>query len=85
MHHAGDHEGPFSLHVLGLGPTGTALITQIAADAPDGFTALAVDIGDLSGVRRGGDAAVRTVELPIPTRAELSTALNRYREFLKME
>ena len=28
---------------------------------------------------------MRTVELPIPTRVELSTALNRYREFLKME
>jgi hypothetical protein len=86
VHHAGDHEGPFSLHVLGLGPTGAALISQIAADAPDGFTALAVDIGDLSGVRdAAGDAAVRTVELPIPTRVQLSTALNRYREFLKME
>jgi hypothetical protein len=86
VHHAGDHEGPFSLHVLGLGPTGAALITQIGADAPEGFTGLAVDIGDLSGVRAAaGDAAVRTVELPIPTRTQLSTALNRYREFLKME
>ncbi len=86
VHHAGDHEGPFSLHVLGLGPTGAALITQLCADAPAGFSALAVDIGDLSGVRAAaGDAAVTTVELPIPTRAGLSTALNRYREFLKME
>src|SRR3954453_8057454 len=86
VHHAGDHEGPFSLHVLGLGPTGAALITKIAADAPEGFTALAVDIGDLSGVgAAAGGAAVSTGELPIPTRAQLSTALNRYREFLKME
>jgi len=86
VHHAGDHEGPFSLHVLGLGPTGAAVVTELAKDAPAGFTALAVDIGDLSGVRKAaGDAAVRTVELPIPTRVELSTALNRYREFLKME
>ena len=86
VHHAGDHEGPFSLHLLGLGPTGARLITQIAADSPDGFTALAVDIGDLSSVRTAaGEAAVSTVELPIPTRDQLSTALNRYREFLKME
>ncbi|HWM04285.1 MAG TPA: hypothetical protein VNP92_18265 [Actinophytocola sp.] len=86
VHHAGDHEGPFSLHVLGLGGTGAAVITELLREAPDGFTALAVDIGDLSAVRdAAGGAAVATVELPIPTRAELSTALNRYREFLKME
>lgn len=86
VHHAGDHEGPFSLHVLGLGGTGAAVITELLKDAPEGFTALAVDIGDLSGVRTAaGDAAVTTVELPILSRAELSTALNRYREFLKME
>jgi hypothetical protein len=86
VHHAGDHEGPFSLHVLGLGPTGAAVITELLADAPEGFTALAVDISDLSSVRAAaGEGAVTTVELPIPTRAELSTALNRYREFLKME
>ncbi len=86
VHHAGDHEGPFSLHVLGLGPTGAAVITELLKDAPDGFSALAVDIGDLSGVRSAaGKAAVTTVELPIPTRADLSSALNRYREFLKME
>jgi hypothetical protein len=86
VHHAGDHEGPFSLHVLGLGGTGAAVITELLKDTPEGFTALAVDIGDLSGVRdAAGGAAVTTVELPIPTRTELSTALNRYREFLKME
>jgi hypothetical protein len=86
VHHAGDHEGPFSLHVLGLGTTGAAVITELLKDAPEGFSALAVDIRDLSGVREAaGGAAVTTVELPIPTRAELSFALNRYREFLKME
>ena len=75
VHHAGDHEGPFSLHVLGLGPTGAAVITALLEDAPDGFTALAVDIGDLSGgVKAAGGGAVTTVELPIPTRADLSTA-----------
>jgi hypothetical protein len=91
VHHAGDHEGPFSLHVLGLGATGAEVITALLADAPEGFTALAVDIGDtaLAGVRAAAGAlpagAVTTVDLPIPSRAGLSTALNRYREFLKME
>jgi hypothetical protein len=86
VHHAGDHEGPFSLHVLGLGRAGATVITELLRDAPDGFTALAVDIGDLSAVRAAAaGAAVRTVELPIPTREGLSAALNRYREFLKME
>ena len=42
VHHAGDHEGPFSLHVLGLGATGAAVVTELAKDAPAGFTALAV-------------------------------------------
>jgi hypothetical protein len=91
VHHAGDHEGPFSLHVLGLGGTGAAVITELLKDAPEGFTALSVDIGDgsLAKVREAAGGlpagAVTTVDLPIPTRADLSTALNRYREFLKME
>ena len=91
VHHAGDHEGPFSVHVLGLGPTGASLITELLGKSPDGFTALAVDIGDdaLAGVRTAAagapEGSVRTVDLPIPTRAGLSSALNRYREFLKME
>ncbi len=91
VHRAGEHEGPFSLHVLGLGGTGAALITKLLEDAPAGFTALAVGIGDtdLAAVRSAADTApagaVTTVDLPIPTRTELSTALNRYREFLKME
>ncbi|GAA2557028.1 hypothetical protein [Pseudonocardia hydrocarbonoxydans] len=89
VHHAGDHEGPFSLHVLGLGAAGAAVVAEILADAPDGFTALAVNIGDepLAAVRAaaGGSAAVTTVDLPIPSRAGLSASLNRYREFLKME
>jgi hypothetical protein len=88
VHHAGDHEGPFSVHVLGLGPTGAAVISEVAKAAPAGFTALAVDIGtgSLDGVANAAAAGVvRTVELPIPSRADLSSALNRYREFLKME
>jgi hypothetical protein len=91
VHRAGEHEGPFSLHVLGLGGTGAAVITKLLENAPEGLTALAVDIGDsdLAQVRAASGAlpagAVSTVELPIPTQAELATALNRYREFLKME
>jgi hypothetical protein len=91
VHHAGDHEGPFSLHVLGLGTTGANVITALLSAPPEGFTALAVDIGDtaLADVRAAAaglpPGAVTTVDLPIPSRADLSTALNRYREFLKME
>jgi hypothetical protein len=92
VHHAGDHEGPFSLHVLGLGGAGAGIITELIGKGLDGFTALAVDIGgaDLAKVADAAAASasasgIRTVELPIPTREGLSTALNRYREFLKME
>lgn len=86
VHHAGDHEGPFSLHVLGLGKTGASVISAIAAQAPAGFSALAVGVGagSLTGVG-AAEPAVRAVELPIPPREDLSSALNRHREFLKME
>jgi hypothetical protein len=101
VHRAGDHEGPFSLHVLGLGKTGADLITSIMKNQPEGFLsadgakfgALAVDIGD-EDLARVRDAAsslpadrsyVNTVAMPVPTHADLSYALNRYREFLKME
>jgi hypothetical protein len=102
VHRAGEHEGPFSLHVLGLGATGAGVISALLNNRPAGFledpttrfTALAVDIGhdtDLAKVRRAAAdlpsdrAQVRTVQMPIPSRDELTTALNRYREFLKME
>jgi hypothetical protein len=101
VHRAGDHEGPFSLHVLGLGKTGADLITSIMTHQPEGFLtqegtrfgALAVDIGDedLAQVRDAASSMpadrtfVDTVAMPVPTHADLSYALNRYREFLKME
>jgi hypothetical protein len=101
VHRAGDHEGPFSLHVLGLGKTGADLITSIMKNQPEGFlsqpgtrfSALAVDIGDedLAQVRDAAGSLpadqsfVKTVAMPVPTHADLSYALNRYREFLKME
>ncbi|HEX8933916.1 MAG TPA: hypothetical protein VF788_06950, partial [Pseudonocardiaceae bacterium] len=101
VHRAGEHEGPFSLHVLGLGGTGAAVITTLLRERPEGlladpttrFSALAVDIGDedLGPVREAGAdlpperSHIRTVALPIPGNAELRTSLNRYREFLKME
>ncbi|GLZ48883.1 hypothetical protein Acsp06_50680 [Actinomycetospora sp. NBRC 106375] len=101
VHRAGDHEGPFSLHVLGLGKTGADLITSILQNPPEGFLtedgtrfgALAVDIGDedLAQVRDTAASMpaektfVNTVAMPVPSQADLSYALNRYREFLKME
>ena len=39
VHHAGDHEGPFSLHVLGLGPTGVYIAVPVS------FTALTLWTG----------------------------------------
>jgi hypothetical protein len=101
VHRAGQHEGPFSLHVLGLGGTGAGVITKLLRERPEGFladpttrfSALAVDIGDqdLGRVREAGAdlpaerSHVQTVALPIPTNEDLRTSLNRYREFLKME
>jgi hypothetical protein len=101
VHRAGEHEGPFSLHVLGLGGTGAAVITKLLHERPEGFlaepttrfSALAVDIGDedLGQVREAAAGLppersyVQTVALPIPSNKELRTSLNRYREFLKME
>jgi Tubulin like len=101
VHRAGEHEGPFSLHVVGLGKTGANVISNLIDDPPAGFledprtrfTALAVDIGDaeLQAVR---DAAgrlpldrsqVRTVALAAPPKDDLFGDLRRYREFLKME
>lgn len=102
VHRAGEHEGPFSLHVVGLGGAGAGIVAGLLNNRPPGFladestrfTALAVDIGhddDLAKVRAAATglptdrAQVRTVEMPAPSPEELSTALNRYREFLKME
>ncbi|GAC1616125.1 MAG: hypothetical protein NVS4B5_06140 [Vulcanimicrobiaceae bacterium] len=99
MHRANEHEGPFSLHVLGIGKTGAAVIARLLNDPPKGFLddpktrfgALAVDIGDGDlGIVRDAPvpaerAHVRTVALPVPTQPELMTSLNRWREYLKME
>lgn len=64
-HEAGDHEGPFSVHVLGLGKTGANVVESFVraaaasplADAEHGFSALAIDIGDqdLAGVREAAE------------------------------
>jgi hypothetical protein len=101
VHRAGEHEGPFSLHVLGLGGTGASVIARLLQERPEGFledpktrfSALAVDIGDqdLAQVRETSTGLpaershINTVALPIPSNEELRTSLNRYREFLKME
>jgi hypothetical protein len=100
-HRASDQERPFSLHLVGLGKAGAAVITQLLRNRPKGFltdprtrfTALAVDIGDqdLRAVRDaaanlpGDRAQVRTVALPVPEREDLMASLRRYREFLKRE
>jgi Tubulin like len=67
IHRTGDQEGPFSIHILGLGRTGASVIEQLLQSPPKGFledshtrfTALAVDIGDedLAPVREAADAA----------------------------
>ncbi len=67
VHRTGPQEGPFSIHVLGLGKTGASVIEQLLQSPPKGFledprtrfTALAVDIGDgdLEPVREAETAA----------------------------
>jgi hypothetical protein len=101
VHRVTEQEGPFSLHVVGLGKAGASVIAHLLRNRPQGFlsdqrtrfTALAVDIGD-SDLRPVQEAAsglpsdraqVRTVSLPVPSRDELFGGLRRYREFLKME
>ncbi|PLS85681.1 MAG: hypothetical protein CYG60_11320, partial [Actinobacteria bacterium] len=64
IHRTGAQEGPFSIHILGLGQTGTSVIEQLLQSPPKGFledphtrfTALAVDIGD-EGLRPVREAA----------------------------
>src|SRR3954452_18253109 len=93
VHALGEHEGPFSLHVVGVGGTGAAVIEQLLRQPPAGIgrtTALAVDIGDqaLAPVRdaaSGSAASVQTVALAAPSRDDLLSSLRRYREYLKME
>lgn len=97
IHEAGDHEGPFSLHVLGLGEAGAGIIESLAGLASSsglaGFSALAVDIGDagLSGVKEAAagfsaeTGQIRTATLPAADPATLLAGLRRYREFLKTE
>lgn len=98
VHRIGDHEGPFSLHVLGLGKTG-ANIVKAVLDAYSGggesipVNALAIDIGDaeLAPVRNAASATpsdtvtVDTVDIPALDNATLFSGLRRYREFLKTE
>jgi hypothetical protein len=67
IHRTGDQEGPFSIHVLGLGRTGASVIEQLLSsplggfleDSRTRFPALAVDIGDgeLEPVREAANKA----------------------------
>lgn len=101
VHRIGDHEGPFSLHVLGIGKTGANVIESmiashsaggVAAGTDVAFDALAIDIGDaeLTSVTEALAAAPdrvsgQTVNIPALDNATLFNGLRRYREFLKTE
>lgn len=100
VHRIGEHEGPFSIHAVGIGKTGAniveALVRQYsggAAQSSTSFKGLAIDIGDadLTGVTdaaaeaAGADVSVRTVALPALENKPLFSGLRRYREFLKNE
>lgn len=97
VHRIGGHEGPFSVHILGIGKAGANIVKatlKAYAAGVGGSTslnALAIDIGeaDLAGVRSaakgGGKVTVDTVNLPALDNTELFKRLRRYREFLKTE
>ncbi|OPX05904.1 tubulin-like doman-containing protein [Mycobacterium sp. AT1] len=97
VHRIGDHEGPFSLHVLGIGKTGANIVQAILEAYPGSgetvpVNALAIDIGDaeLAPVRKAGEATpdavtVDTADIPALDNATLFSGLRRYREFLKTE
>lgn len=96
VHRIGDHEGPFSLHVLGIGKTGANIVKAVldAYPALGGSTpvsALAIDIGDaeLEPVRSAAGASatvtVDTADIPALDNPSLFSGLRRYREFLKTE
>ncbi len=67
VHRTGEQEGPFSIHILGLGKAGASVIEQLLSSPPSGFledartrfSALAVDIGDgdLAPVRKAASAS----------------------------
>jgi hypothetical protein len=97
VHRIGDHEGPFSLHVLGIGKTGVNIVNAVLEAYPASgesiaVNALAIDIGDaeLAPVRSAATAVpegvtVNTVDIPALDNAALFSGLRRYREFLKTE
>jgi hypothetical protein len=94
-------EEKLSLHVIGLGKAGAAVLEQIGKDVSDTlvnnhdmrFSGLALDIGgeDLKGVKElreilpEGKSHIETVEINVPPREELFSTLRRMREFLKLE
>ncbi|MDC3728113.1 MULTISPECIES: tubulin-like doman-containing protein [unclassified Rhodococcus (in: high G+C Gram-positive bacteria)] len=101
VHRIGEHEGPFSIHTVGIGKTGANIVEALVKQYSEGgvatagttnFTGLAIDIGDteLAGVRAAADTTdarvtVRTVDLPALDNSNLFAGLRRYREFLKNE
>lgn len=94
VHRIGPNEGPFSIHVLGLGKTGTNIVeAMVRAHQNDPgevpLHAMAIDIGDeelkrLDEAGTGAEGAT-TVELPVLSNTDFFAGLRRYREFLKAE
>lgn len=76
VHRIGDHEGPFSIHAVGIGKAGAniveAMVRQYGADgvaegSATSFSGLAIDIGDaeLTGV---GEAATQVASSDVSVR-----------------
>jgi hypothetical protein len=93
-HRAEDHEGPFSIHLLGIGKAGAGIVAAaLKAGTDTAINALAIDIGDqdlgpVQATAGRGDSErvfVETLGMAVPDREALSGGLNRYREYLKME
>ena len=97
VHRAGGGAGlPVSTHVVGIGASGIAAITEMLRSLTPGapkLTALAVDIGgqDMAELRAvaaavpPGSADVTMVAIDVPDRAALVSGLERYPEFLALE
>jgi Tubulin like len=99
VHQAAEHEGPFSLHVVGVGGTGAAVVERLLKEPPAGLfgqpetrlTGLVVDV-DLEAVSKvtaaataAGNDSIHTVTMAVPERDDLLGSLRRFREYLKME
>ena len=102
IHKVGEgQEEAFSLHVIGIGKAGAAVLQQIGRDLSETlktnsemrFSGLALDIGSediqdvmhLQDILPESQSYIDTVEIAIPAKEELFSTLRRMREFLKLE